>query len=859
MSIYGDDFLNSDMVREVTERQKNEALSKNKDKSGYEILFDDIGATFDASKHLVDSALNVTSSFSQREFEDIPEIMNPGAGPDGILPKLAITSSQFVGMSQPQMLDVIREQDPNAVFSKDKYKNIIVTFGNGSQGYVNKPGLSKADVHSFMGLSKVFGMLPFEKVRKFVAPLGGSPIAGAIKDIGAKGLMFGGVSVGQDIVATSLGSKQGIDNNKLVWNVFGGAIGAPIVGYGVAKLRGLAGWTVDKGVNPILNQVTKSTPNATSAWTAASIKKLQTYTDENGFISRKGIEQLEANDPELIELFTKDELNIFGQSLEQSGGDYEMSKLFTLATKHGIDLNAAQITGDPEELAKLEEAKKGSYGEHLQTEILKYTTNQDRQLVQAAQSLFPDQNITIDSLRTNQNVLNKVGVTVQAVMDDAKTAADNIVTEKYEAISGNVTTNRRQTDLLKSNISNILKSEIIDLEIGQDNFPKSRAMVDTVNLLTQELTGGNKLSNTPTYLGLKELETYRTYLTKDLASAVGNDRRGGTLILTEFDKYYSDVIDASVREAHLLSPEQVNSVNAAREAYVERDNIFGLTKTSDNQGITDATGKWVNNVLFNQNLSGLEVMEQIMGYNYLGKPKVSISRIDKIYDAIQYLPNSEEVLSSVQTDFKDAFLSNLMKNSLVENKGEIGLDIPKYINNINRFTDNDLGMELTNKILSPREITELKSFATILQKTAPGKKFINYSNTASSIARVFESYPMLSTIVKTGAYDAYGLKGLFTFRAFSSLKNAPTADKAKMLGNILNPAFEFTEAEEQGINRGIYGTLVNSSTPTSSGVEEAFGERIPFVRSRNELEAISLKVNPNQNADQKKLLRLFSN
>ena len=852
------EFLDSKEFQEHIRKQNERNLNKNKDKSGFEVLADDFGAVFDGATHLVDSALNVTSSFSQREFEDIPEMMNPGAGPDGILPKLAITASQFVGMSQPQMLDVIREQDPNAVFSKDKYKNIIVTFGNGSQGYVNKPGLSKSDVHAFLGLSKVFGMLPFEKVRKFVAPVGGSPLAGSIKNIVAKGGMFGAVSVGQDLVATLLGSKQGIDNNKLVWNVFGGAIGAPIVGYGVAKLRGLAGWAVDKGVNPILNQVTKSTPNATSAWTAASIKKLQTYTDENGFITRKGIEQLEANDPELIELFSQDELNIFGQSLEQSGGDYEMSKLFTLATKHGIDLNAAQITGDPEELAKLEEAKKGAYGKNLQKEINKYVANQDRQLVQAAQSLFPDQNITIDSIRTDQDVLNKVGVTVQAVMDDAKTAADNIVTEKYEAISGNVTTNRRQTDLLKSNISNILKSEIIDLEIGKDNFPKSRAMVDTVNLLTQELTGGNKLSNTPTYLGLKELETYRTYLTKDLASAVGNDRRGGTLILTEFDKYYSDVIDASVREAHLLSPEQVNSVNAAREAYVERDNIFGLTKTSDNQGITDATGKWVNNVLFNQNLSGLEVMEQIMGYSYLGKPKVSISRIDKIYDAIQYLPNSEEVLSSVKTDFKDAFLSNLLKNSIVEEKGEIGLNIPKYINNINRFTDNDLGMELTNKILSPREITELRSFATILQKTAPGKKFINYSNTASSIARIFESNTTLSAIAKSGAYDAFGLKGLFTYRAFAGLKAAPTADKARLLGNILNPAFEFTETQEQALNRGIYGTLVNSSTPTLSGLEEAFGERIPFVRSRNELEAISLKVNPNQDRKTKELLRLLN-
>ena len=109
-------------TEKVIQKQKDEDLSKNKDKSGYEILFDDIGATFDASKQLVNSALNATSSFSPREFEDIPEMMNPGAGPDGILPKLAITSSQFVGMSQPQMLDVIREQDPNAVFSKDKYK-----------------------------------------------------------------------------------------------------------------------------------------------------------------------------------------------------------------------------------------------------------------------------------------------------------------------------------------------------------------------------------------------------------------------------------------------------------------------------------------------------------------------------------------------------------------------------------------------------------------------------------------------------------------------------------------------------------------------------------------------------------------
>ena len=885
------EFLDSPEFKEHIRQQNERSLSKNKDKSGFEVFGSDIGSGFDTATHLVESALNVTSSFFNREFEDIPEIMNPSsssnysefynlagsvAAPDGILPKLAITSSQFVGLSQPQMLDVIRTQDPQAVFNKDKYNNVIVTFGNGTQGYVNKPGLSNADVNSFMGLSKIFQMLPFEKVRKFVAPLGGSPVAGAIKDIGAKGVMFGGVSIGQDLVAIPLGSKQGVDNNKFFWNVVGGAVGAPLVGYGVSKLGGLTGWTVNQGVNPLLNKVIKKYGQTNASqqelnlntrssiiapWTSASIKKLQTYTDENGFISRKGIEQLEANDPELIDIFTQDELNIFGQSLEQSGGDYQKSKLFTLAAKHGIDLNAAQITGDPEELAKLEEAKKGSYGENLQKEILRYTTEQDQQLVRAAQNLFNDKSITIDSLRSNEDILNRVGTTVQNVIQDAEIAAGNIVDKNYEAISGNVTSNRRTTNLLNSNIQNILKTGHIDLETRGDKMPSTKDMVSTIQDFSKKMTGGAKLSNTPSTFALQELEEFRKILSTDLYQAVGNDRRGATLVLSEFDKFYEDTLDNAVRDAHLFTPEQRESVNVARQSFQDKDNVFGFSKKGHNKGITDYTGKWINDVLFNQSKSGLEVMEQIMGYNYLGKPKVSISRIDRIYDAIQYLPNSEEVLLSVKSDFKDAYLSNLLKNSIVEKDGELVLNIPKYIGNINRFTDNDLGMELTNKILSPEEITNLKSFGTILQKTAPGKQFINYSNTASSIARIFESNKTLSALAKTGAYDAYGLKGLFTFRAFSSLKTAPSIDKARMLGNILNPAFEFTEAQQQALNRGIYGTLVNTSTPDMTGLEEAFGERIPRVKSRNNLKEISLQVNPNQytrNEDVKKMLRLFN-
>ena len=811
------EFLDSPEFKEHIRQQNERSLSKNKDKSGFEVFRSDIGSGFDTATHLVESALNVTSSFFNREFEDIPEIMNPSSNysnfsipaPDGILPKLAITASQFVGLSQPQMLDVIRTQDPQAVFNKDKYNNVIVTFGNGTQGYVNKPGLSNADVNSFMGLSKIFQMLPFEKVRKFVAPLGGSPVAGAIKDIGAKGVMFGGVSIGQDLVAIPLGSKQGVDNNKFFWNVVGGAVGAPLVGYGVSKLGGLTGWTVNQGVNPLLNKVIKKYGQTNASqqelnlntrssiiapWTSASIKKLQTYTDENGFISRKGIEQLEANDPELIDIFTQDELNIFGQSLEQSGGDYQKSKLFTLAAKHGIDLNAAQITGDPEELAKLEEAKKGSYGENLQKEILRYTTEQDQQLVRAAQNLFNDKSITIDSLRSNEDILNRVGTTVQNVIQDAEIAAGNIVDKNYEAISGNVTSNRRTTNLLNSNIQNILKTGHIDLETRGDKMPSTKDMVSTIQDFSKKMTGGAKLSNTPSTFALQELEEFRKILSTDLYQAVGNDRRGATLVLSEFDKFYEDTLDNAVRDAHLFTPEQRESVNVARQSFQDKDNVFGFSKKGHNKGITDYTGKWINDVLFNQSKSGLEVMEQIMGYNYLGKPKISISRIDRIYDAIQYLPNS-------------------------------------------------------------------KSFGTILQKTAPGKQFINYSNTASSIARIFQSYPMLSTLAKTGAYDAYGLKGLFTFRAFSSLKTAPSIDKAKMLGNILNPAFEFTEAQQQALNRGIYGTLVNTSTPDMTGLEEAFGERIPRVKSRNNLKEISLQVNPNQytrNEDVKKMLRLFN-
>ena len=473
-------------------------------------------------------------------------------------------------------------------------------------------------------------------------------------------------------------------------------------------------------------------------------------------------------------------------------------------------------------------------------------------MLEAAQSLFNDKTLTLDNVKADQNIMYQVGTTLQETMREAEKAASNIVTENYKQIKGNLDIDKESINIFKSNLKNTLQSQLIniDSESQMRKLSNAKGMIDTLDELTNEINKEEKYTTKT----LREFENYRKLLSDDLQGAkTTNDRRAGNIILAEFDRYYGDLLDNAVSQAHSLTQEQIDSLVIARESAANKFKVFG--PTSGNVKRNDYTTKFIKDAVLEGNKSGLQVIEEIMGFNYLKKPDQAINRIDRIYDTIKYLPNPEEVELNVKADMKDAFLSNLLKNAIQEKENEMVLNVNKYAKNISDFTDSDTGMKITSKILNNEEISSLKALSELLKTTQPNKAYINYSNTSSTFARLLNDTPILGTLLKTTAYDYYGLKGLFTYRAFSNIKSGQV-ETASILGDILNP--ELDRDTKIALSRGIYGSIYSPSQEKLSEIEKDYGVKIQTIRSSKELQDISKRINPENFKKNQKINKLLT-
>jgi len=850
------EFQKSEDYKNIIQQRKAQSEEKRESRTAFSILKEQFDPFIRGSAQIVESAYNSISGRGRTEFEDLPEIFNSNVGPDSVTGSANIIASQFYNSNPAASLDIIKSADPKAQFNKDKFNNIIVTFGNGTQGYLNKPGLTRADVNQFMGLTKIYGAIPFSAIKKYVAPVGGGKLSNAVKSVLANATVFGSVSMGQDLVASVAGSKQGVDSDKLMWNVFGGAVGAPAIGFGIDKLRGLAGFAVNKA-----GQVVQKVPGARKTyeddpakviapWTTnATQSEFKKYIDEQGNVTQLALDEIRQKDPDILEVLDQTDLNIFAQSYD-AGASYENAKVFTLASKYGIDLNAAQIGRDPIELAKMQEGLKGVYGETLRQELLQFKNRQDEQLLKAAQSLFNDESLTIDQVKSDQNIMNQVGTTIQETVRDAQKAADNIVTQNYNVISGDLDLDKESVNIFKNNLKNTLQSQYIniDSESQMSKLSSARGMINTIDEFVSEINKQDKFTNKT----LNELEAFRKILNSDLSGAIGNDKRAGNIILAEFDKFYGDVLDNAVSQAHTLTQEQIDALIKARDSAADKFKVFGVGGTVKQN---DYTTKFVRDTLLNQDKSGLQVMEEIMGFNYLKKPNEAVNRIDRIYDTIKYLPNSEEVRVSVEADMKDAFLSNLLKNAIQEEEGEMVLNVRRYIKNISDYTDSDLGMKITSKVLNDEEIKSLKALSDVFKTTLPNKAYLNYSNTSSTFFRLLNEVPALGTLLKVGAYDYYGLKGLFTYRAFSTLKTAK-GDTSALLNDILAP--DMDADTKTALSRSVFGSLYSPKEEIMGKVEKDYGIKIDRIRSKEQLDQISKRIAPEKFEKNKNIQKIIN-
>lgn len=834
---------NSDFNQRSFEIHSEEKRRKITDKSTYDTLREQLSPVVKGSIGFMEYAWNSVSGRNRTEFENLPEILEDGVFPNSISGTLSIKTLNFYNQNPAAHLDNIKSVDPNAVFHKDKYNNVIVTFGNGKQGYLNKPGISRRDAESLMGIGAIFKAIPLNKIVKFVKPIDGGGIANALRGSAVLGGVYGGVQIGSDLTATLQGSKQGISGEKLIWNVGFGVLGAPILSYGANQLGDLfvkgsaTARGVAKKVSPGIFDPKKALPLITSR---------EIKPSEDGFfgfdqnITGKGLEEAKKIGIDIENTDIRD-LNIFANSLQQ-GADAEFAKTYMLFNKHGIDLIKMQVSRDPVDLANFEEVIKGTKGRAMQEIAIKFREKQNKQLLLAAQKLFKNPDITMDDLVTNKNirgsnVQNQIGTFFQSLLRESENAANSIVDDNYKLIQGNLRINKETPEIFKNNIKNTLKAEYIDLELQGDMHPTAKSMLSSIEKFTDKISKKELYTD----LDLREFSEFRKVLTNDIKGAkAGTDFRSSNIILNLYDEFEADVLDNALRHTNnSTGNERILQLLKARELSHNKLSLFGEPGKAHTK-YRDYTAKWVHDTLFDNKRSGIETVQELMGFNYLKKPKEAVARIDRLYDVINFLPDSEKIMLDVSTNMKDGFYSNLFLNALSEQNNEIVFNSKKFSQNVSDFIDNDLGLEITNKILSVSEIEELREFAGIVKKTIPGTDFVNFSNTSSKIFAALEDMPVLGTMLKTGAYNLWSLKGLFTYRALTSMeRNNP--DSLNPLNNIFFDE-DLSHEQSRRLGRSLWGTLYQPIAETLTDLEEKTGYKIDRVKDKGDLKKIQMIV-----------------
>ena len=130
MAEWLDDFKKSKEFENIIQQRQAIKKEERESATSFDILKSQADPLIRGTATLVEAAYNAISGRNRTEFQDLPEIMNSNAAPDSIPGSANIIFSQFYNSNSAGTLDIIKQADPKAEFSKDKFNNIIVFYSS---------------------------------------------------------------------------------------------------------------------------------------------------------------------------------------------------------------------------------------------------------------------------------------------------------------------------------------------------------------------------------------------------------------------------------------------------------------------------------------------------------------------------------------------------------------------------------------------------------------------------------------------------------------------------------------------------------------------------------------------------------
>jgi len=694
----------------------------------------------------IDLISNFFSGNDREEFNNMDEFGSVRL--NSITDEIKLGTGFMITPSKEAQIDMVKNLYPNAVVSKDKFDNVVITMPQGSvkEGtnrtfYLNKPGLTQKDVVE--GVGQVLQYIPgagwvYKKI-------GGGIVKRSIAQAGAASA----TGATQDVAASAMGSKAGeggipvLEDDRLALNATFGAAGEPI-GKFLARFSGFN--FVKDGINKIV-------PSRFNITTGSGV-----YLNNKGEVTNKVKDVALKHFDDVSLVNNKKIMKEFAQALEDGIKPADAVHIVG-ANKFGISLWKAQASGNKQVLKYIDEARNGVHGPVAQN-MVKFQDK--RQLEQTFDYLTKFRNGLIRNKNSQQTTTlpgqkTQVEDTIDNItgqMSSIKQKMDDIVDAQYNAIDWtgkikapvvtNVTKNMRLV---------VASSDGIGMNINKDITPKSFVFLKDFDGFLNGIKN-NKI----TKITLDSLESKRRNLNTIIGTTRdATDKRALMVIKGEFDKFYDKTIQGA------LSTGDKGVLEAIKSARAGSSNVKKIFEPNNIGKVKDQAGAYINNIL-NGKYSALQINNYLYGNSSLGANSVKQST-----DILKRLTSTIFKPGSQGHDLLVDGAAQRMINNSFRKVGTNEIFDPKlFIKEVEGMVNGN-GKEISKILFTKQEQKDLLSFAKELQKTTNindfkdpskgGKEFVNIFNSAfRSLAGIF-------------GFQAAGIQGTlasrFTFDAFT--------------------------------------------------------------------------------------------
>lgn len=517
-------------------------------------------------------ARSLVTGEGRTEF-DIPELGTSGSEVPAFSEQGMKMAGAYASSADPeQIADIALKTLPGSERGADKYGNVIIKF-NDKDYYVNKPGVSQADL--FALLSQAGAFAPAAKFGAAGKTLG--------KRMVRTGLTSAGTSAGLDLAAEQLGSEQGVSGSRAITS---GVAGGIFEGIGPLAVKG---WRSIFG-KPL------------------ALGKDGRLTREGARMARKAGLDPEDMDTRLSRIFAE-------EAAESVSPEHAAGR--TAAREFDIRYTRGQTAGDFDQLAREEATRKGAFGKQAGDIMRQFDEEQIGDIATARARV--------------QGELGQSGIEREAegaanVLTGVQERARGLgqqVDRAYEAARG---ARAEFTGESLSDLSKGVADSVKDFGIDPILHPGSTKMFRELGKLSKEVKKVRKHNLKP--LDMQKFETFRRKLNNAINGAKNNPADKGALVRmkSNLDGWMDDAVDNALFSGDDEALTMLKKARAVRREY-------GVKFEAQKGKFPDQPGK-VMEKMIQANPTPEQAVNYLFGYSKLGKSGTSQTVMNRLKKAV---------------------------------------------------------------------------------------------------------------------------------------------------------------------------------------------------------------------------------